>query len=95
MNSVPCLKDLQRYFIPQYCADWREIGVELGLSIHSLDEIKADNHGMVRKCCLEMLNKWLSTDLSATWKKLFHAIEPPIVSTVSKGEEVAIASYIV
>ena len=63
------------------------MGVELGLSIHYLDEIKADYHGSVRKCCFEMLNKWLSSDLSASWKKLFHAIEPPIVSTVPKGKE--------
>ena len=89
MNSVPSSRDLQRYFTPRYCTKWRAIGEYLGLSDYSLDEIEADNRYSVSNCCYVMLAKWLNLDEKASWKKLFHAIELLLVSTVpdNKGEE--------
>lgn len=89
MNSVPSPRDLQRYFTPQYCTKWRAIGAHLGLPGYSLDEIEANNQHSVRNCCYAMLSKWLESDEEASWKKLFHAIELLLVSTVSdnKGDK--------
>lgn len=86
MNDAPSQRDLQRYFIPSYCIYWREVGVELGLSNAALDIVEAENQGSFRKCSA-MLAKWLSVDTNSSWKKLFCAIESPVISSVPyKGE---------
>ena len=88
MNSVPSPKDLQQYFIPEYCARWREIGIALGMSYATLDEIEADNPKSVRKCCSVMLAKWLNLNKELSWKQLFCTIESLVVPRVPvKGKK--------
>ena len=53
---------------------WREIGTELGLTDETLSIIQEDNPSSVKKRCNAMLSKWLKVDTSASWKKLFTAI---------------------
>ena len=69
---------MYRYVTPSYGREWKQIGIELGLSYPQLKEIKADNHN-VKECCNEMLAVWLNVDTKASWKKLFAAIESPAV----------------
>ena len=73
-------RDLQQHVTPQYAADWREIGVELGLTDAKLRAIRKDNPHSVRDCCNEMFSEWLRVDTTASWVKLFTAIESPAVS---------------
>ena len=88
MSSVPSPRDLQRYFIPKYGTHWREIGIDLGLSYATLDEIEADNPKSIRKCCSAMLAKWLSSNNEPSWKKIFCAIEvvPRVFQQPDKGK---------
>ncbi|XP_065885615.1 protein NLRC5-like isoform X2 [Dysidea avara] len=73
-------RDLQRHVTPQYAADWREIGVELGLTDAKLREIEAGNPTNLKWCCNRMFSEWLRMDTTASWEKLFAAIESPAVS---------------
>lgn len=75
MKSTPLLKDLYKLISPNYAADWKVIGVLLGLPEGELNIIEAGNHTNVKRCCNKMLEKWLEMDPTATWEKMFDAIE--------------------
>ena len=80
MSTTPTQRDLQRHVTPQYAVDWREIGVELGLSDAKLREIEVNYPRDVKQCCNRMFSEWLRVDMTASWEKLFTAIESPAVS---------------
>ena len=86
--STPLLKDLYQHITPQYAADWKVIGTLLGLPSGELKAIEAGYPTNVKWCCNQMLEKWLEMDPTASWVKLFAAIESPAVSSgeaVDKG----------
>ena len=88
MIRVPKLKDLHQYITPLYAADWKEIGTLLGLPSRELKAIEAGYPTNVKWCCNQMLEKWLEMDPTASWRKLFTAIESLAVSSgeaVDKG----------
>ena len=80
MNSTPLLKDLYQYVTPQYAADWEVIGTLLDLPNGELKAIEAGYPTNVKWCCNQMLKKWLETDATASWGKLFTVIESRAVS---------------
>ncbi|XP_065885602.1 protein NLRC3-like isoform X1 [Dysidea avara] len=80
VSTTPTQRDLQRHVTPQYAVDWREIGVELGLSDAKLREIEVNYPRDVKQCCNRMFSEWLRVDMTASWEKLFTAIESPAVS---------------
>ena len=82
MTSVPLLKELYRYITPHYATQWKVIGTELGLSAGALGIIENDNMYKAVQCCNSMLEKWLEVDITASWEKIFKAIESPAVRCV-------------
>ena len=66
------MKDLNRYVIKRYASDWKDIGIELELSLHLLKNIVKDNPQDCVACFQETLEKWLElkTGDDATWKTL-------------------------
>ena len=80
VNTTPLLKDLYQHITPQYAADWKVIGTLLGLPSGTLDIIEHDHMHKATRCCNAMLRKWLETDTTASWRKLFTVIESPAVS---------------
>lgn len=75
VNTIPLLKDLYQYVTPQHGADWKVIGTLLGVPSGELQAIEAGWPTNVKSCCNQMLEKWLEIDTTATWSKLFTAIE--------------------
>ena len=87
VNTRPLLSDLKEYFTPQYAADWKEIGIILGLDPAILANIKGNYNRSVTDCCNAMLNKWLKIDNTASWGKLLTVVEsPPISTATDKGD---------
>ena len=80
MNTAISQRDLQQCFTPRYAVQWRVIGTQLGLPSGTLDIIEHDNHYKARECCNAMFKEWLHLDTTASWSKLFTAIESPAVS---------------
>jgi len=80
VSITPTLLELQRRITPQHAPDWREIGVELGLTDSKLREIEVNYPRDVKECCNRMLSEWLKVDTTASWEKLSTAIESPAVS---------------
>ena len=85
MDTTPSPKDLQNHFTPQFAVQWRVIGIQLGLPCATLDIIEHDNRDEAIPSCNAMLNRWLQLDTTASWKKLFTAIESPAVSCSTPG----------
>ena len=79
VNDTPLLKELYRYITPQYATSWEVIGTLLGICPGTLDIIEYDNSHRATDCCNAMLKKWLEIDDTASWNKLFTAIESPAV----------------
>jgi len=80
VKNTPLLKDLYELITPQYAADWKVIGILLGLPKGELNSIEAGYPTNVKWCCNKMLEKWLEVDPTACWEKLFAAIESPAVT---------------
>ena len=80
VNTAPLLKDLYQHITPQYAADWKVIGILLGLPSATIHVIERDNHHKTRECCNAMWIEWLRVDTTASWGKLFTIIESPAVS---------------
>ena len=86
MNTTPLLKDLYQHITPQYAADWIVIGTLLGLPIGTLDIIEHDHMHKATRCCNAMFKKWLEVDTTASWGKLFAAIESPAMCCDVPGD---------
>ena len=86
-HEHPTLKDLMKHVVPLYVADWREIGVALGLSNSKLRIIKADHPTSVRDCCVNMFSSWLNQTPNPSWEIVLNAINS---LTVSNGTYVCV-----
>jgi len=82
---MPLLKDLYEKITPKYATFWKIIGVLLGLQPEELNIIEEDNNNKAESCCNAMFDKWLNTDPSASWERLFKAIESPAMDGPNKG----------
>jgi len=64
------MRDLNRYVIKRYAADWKDIGLELGLKFDVLKMIQKDNLQQSIPCLQKTLDQWLKLTHNATWKTL-------------------------
>ena len=71
-SSPPLLKDLVVLKVPP--TKWYQLGLQLNLSEHQLDVIKANNAGNVETCILEMFKAWLSKTAGASYAELGSAL---------------------
>lgn len=83
--DTPSLKDLYQNVTPRYTADWRVIGTLLGIPNGELKAIEAQYPTNLKWCCNRMLEKWLETDATASWDKIFEAIRSPAVSAIPEN----------
>ena len=89
VNTRPATKNLQQCVTSKYATNWREIGIQLNLSDGDLSIIEEDNPRSVKKRCNAMLSKWLAVDSSASWKKLFAAIDACTGQCAVQGDYLA------
>jgi len=64
------MRDLNRYVIKKYAADWKDVGLELGLQLSTLKVVKQNNPLQAEDCLEEVLDKWLKLTPNATWRTL-------------------------
>ena len=63
------MRDLNRYVVANYATDWKDIGLELGLSFDMLESIEKD-HPHLTEAFQQTLHKWLKFTPNATWRIL-------------------------
>lgn len=83
--SPPPLVDLCERITPRYATDWKVIGTLLGIPNEDLKAIEMGYPTNPRWCCNQMLVKWLEIDSTASWNKLFKAIQSPAVSSTHEN----------
>ena len=65
------MKDINRYVTRKHAADWKGIGIELGLSLGTLNIIEKDHPLKSEECFIAMVDGWIQrTGIDATWKAL-------------------------
>ena len=64
------MRDLNRYVVRKYAANWKDIGIELGLEFDVLNMIEKDNPQQSDSCLQITLDRWLRSTHNATWKTL-------------------------
>ena len=71
LNHRNCL----RFLLP-VAKHWHNIGILLGISYISLEQIEADYPGSCKDCVREMIKVWLKqVDPRPTWKDLADAVK--------------------
>ena len=71
LNAIsPTLKDLVEFVVPRIAAVWYDVGLQLDLEPHILDDIEAEKSGGPRK----MFNKWLQRS-DCSWQKVLDAVK--------------------
>jgi hypothetical protein len=61
--------------------EWDLLGIQLGLEIHKIKEIKADEPGGVQRCKEKMIARWLGkSGEESPWRKLVEALRSDMVS---------------
>ena len=94
---------MYEHVTPDYAVYWKIIGILLGLPGNELTIIEHDFVNRAVQSCNAMLERWLETDPTATWEKLFAAIDSEaVVSAIahdntfdkSKLYDTCIPSYI-
>eukprot|EP00731_Ephydatia_muelleri_P002631 Em0001g2631a len=53
---------------------WKSLGVELEISAAKIKEIDNNNRGQVAECKHDMVQFWLESDSSSSWRKLIDAL---------------------
>ena len=54
--------------------DWKSLGIQLQISLSKIKEIDINNHGQVADCRRDLIQFWLESDTSCSWKKLIDAL---------------------
>ena len=80
LNSATLIKAIESL------SDWRKLGTYLGIPAHVLRSLAEDHPGNAGMCKVAMVETWLHTNPSATWKDVMEA--------VGKLPDVAIAQTI-
>ena len=68
--AIPELKDLVKLPV---AAEWKQLGVQLGVPTHMLDEIQANHENspnFAQECLRDMFNWWLNNGRDVTPEKL-------------------------
>ena len=75
LEATPTQKDLRRH-ITDMASSYQQIGLELDVPYAELKLIRNDfNLPDPKEKCRKMLEVWLESDTSATWKKLCNALQ--------------------
>ena len=87
LETTPTMNVLNHY-ITDMAPDYYSIGLELGIHNRQLKVIKSDTSlPAIKQKCRAMLELWLDTDTSASWKKLCDALQEPEVGLCIIAEQ--------
>ena len=68
--------------------NWQYLGLKLGLEKPQLDIIDQNCRGIVEKCQMEMIYRWLDTG-NASWRALVRALASKLVGKRDLAEKIA------
>ena len=54
--------------------DWFHLGLYLGLSPHTLEEMRVDKHGQTKECRSAVFIKWMEDTVQPSWSAIVKAL---------------------
>ena len=72
------MHDLNQIVIPRVAAEWEAVAFALRYEISTIQCIRSNHHGDVKKCCKKLFEDWLSTSNGVepkTWGTLFTTLK--------------------
>jgi len=88
LEAIPTMSKLNRY-VTDMAPSYYAIGLELDIPNSKLKVIKADpSLGDLEEKCRKMMEVWLENDTSATWRKLYDALQEPDVGLCTIAEQI-------
>ena len=61
--------------VPQWASKWRQLGTQLNIDQHLMDNIEHDHPSDWESCCSKMFSKWLDINPAASWDDIVTAVD--------------------
>ena len=101
VSDRPTLRDLVNFVVPQACAKWYNLGLQL---FNPRDEgiltsMKKETSKSSEDHCTEVFHHWLTTKKNATWNKLITSLKsrsvnlPNVARDVGRMLDIRVSSY--
>ena len=84
-KEKPNIKDIHNYVVPQWASKWRQLGTQLNIDQHLMDNIEHDHPSDCERCCCEVFTEWLDIYPAASWNDIITAVD----SLLSDGMQLA------
>lgn len=87
--SGPAHSDLMNFVAAALPTKWRLVGVQLGLSLGSLDEIEKNHSDDCKRCFSAVFSEWEHQNTSPyCWGTVVHVLQAPSVEENRVAEDV-------
>ena len=74
-KEKPAIKDIHNYVIQKWASKWRQLGTQLNIDRHLMDNIECDHPSDCESCCRKMFSKWLDINPAASWDDIVTAVD--------------------
>ena len=75
VKEKPKLKDIYNHVVPKYASKWRQLGTQLNIDQHLMDNIEHDHPNDCESCCSKMFSEWLDINPPASWEDIITAVD--------------------
>ena len=61
--------------VPQWGSKWRQLGTQLNIDQHLIDNIQYNHPDDCESCCSKMFLEWLDNNSAASWEDIIAAVD--------------------
>jgi len=69
------MRDLENHVVLKWASKWRDLGIQLKIDYHLMDNIEHDYPTACEQCCRKMLAEWLDNTPAACWEDVITAMD--------------------
>lgn len=69
------MKDISNHVIPLWAPKWKQLGTQLGLQEHVINNIEHNPPHDSENHCRNMFAKWLEMNVAASWADVISAVD--------------------
>ena len=61
--------------VPKWASKWRQLGTQLNIDQHLMDNIEHDHPNDCEGCCSKMFLEWLGINFTPSWEDIITAVD--------------------
>ena len=69
------MRDIDNHVVPRWASKWRQLGTQLNIDQHLIDNIEHDHPDSCESCCSKMIVEWLDINPTASWKDIISTVD--------------------